>query len=864
MSSPNGSRPLPLLWLGPLIEPSGYADEARTFLLALEREGYEVAARDLRDGRIDPGMPPGQRRAVDRATRRPAPAGEGVHVYHIIPASMQPLNGEGPTVARTMFETDGLPYQWKERLIAVDEVWVPCDFNVDTFERGGLPRDRLHVLPETIDFDVFAPGAEPLRLHGLRGFSFLANFDFTDRKGWDLLLDAWAEAFDPDEDVCLVLKCLGLNGVEPGAIRERIDGYLNGRRTAPLVFSTEVLDVQSLARLYAACDAFVLATRGEGWGRPYMEAMAMGLPTIGSRWSGNLMFMHDGNSWLVDGTVVDVPESAQRHTVYYHGHRWFDPDRDALVAAMREVFRGGEAVRTRAAGARDELVARFGPAPTAARIAELTEGALERWRQRRSRPVACVWRGDGGSGHSLAVVNDGVIAALEAAGDVVVTRISPEGAPDALDVPGVAQQWPPRFAAPSSGPFVLYQPWEFGRVPSSWVDEIRCRVDEVWTPSASARQAFVDSGVAPELVHVVPNGVDLTRFAPDGPRRPLPTTKGTVFLFVGGLIHRKGVDVLLEAFGRAFTAGDDVALVFKAMGGRTFYRGSTQADLVEAFRARPGAPEVVLIEDEVPFGEIPAVYRAADVVVQAYRAEGFCLPALEALACGVPVVVTAGGPTDDFVSDACGWRVPSRRVPLPPGALPGTLELAGEGFVLEPDVAALAAALRGAADPAARAAKAERAREHAERFGWAAAAAAARQRLAALRGRTPVRRIAPAVVEGRRRLLLAALPDWRRSETWVPAVLAYAEAFTPDADTTLVLPAADDAGAFALVTRELGAAGVELDTLADIVLADPADLEPEALELAADAVICTNGRRPARAARVVPPEPAALRELLTV
>ena len=90
-----------------------------------------------------------------------------------------------------------------------------------------------------------------------------------------------------------------------------------------------------MPRLYAGADAFVLASRGEGWGRPWMEAMAMGLPTIGSRWSGTTMFMDDANSWLVDGEVVDVAESAQSHTPFYRGHRWFHPDREALAAALR-------------------------------------------------------------------------------------------------------------------------------------------------------------------------------------------------------------------------------------------------------------------------------------------------------------------------------------------------------------------------------------------------------------------------------------------------------------------------------------------------------------------------------------------------
>src|SRR5919198_3696348 len=93
-----------------------------------------------------------------------------------------------------------------------------------------------------------------------------------------------------------------------------------------------------------------------------------------------------------------------------------------------------------------------------------------------------------------------------------VELVATEALTSQTDAVGVASHWPPRFEAPSAGPFVLYQPWEFGRVPKSWVEEIRVKVDEVWTPSEASRQAYVTSGVAPELVHVVPNGVDLTRF----------------------------------------------------------------------------------------------------------------------------------------------------------------------------------------------------------------------------------------------------------------------------------------------------------------------------------------------------------------
>jgi glycosyltransferase involved in cell wall biosynthesis len=858
LASGSPQRVLPLVWSGAIDDPSGYADEARAYLLALEDAGYEIAVRDLRWTSASAGLTPRQREAVATARARPAPP-EFVAVYHLVPGVKLEPTGAGPTVIRTMFETDSLPAIWLSRLAEVDEVWVPCTFNLESFARAGVAPERLHRLPETLDFDLFRPsGREPEP----RPFTFLTSFDFTDRKGWDLLLDAWAKAFSPTDAVRLVLKCISLHGYSTDEIRERIDGRLGGRATAPIELNSTLLPMAELPGLYEAADAFVLASRGEGWVRPYMEAMAMGLPTIGTRWSGNLDFMHDGNSWLVDGEAVPVREGAQAHAaVFYAGQRWFEADRDSLVSALRAVAAGGPEVEARAGSARAELIERFGPAPSAARLVELTEGALSRWRERRARPVACAWRGDWGSIHSLAVVNEAIAGALDATGAANVTRRGTDGNPIHDERVGVAQQWPPVFEAPTSGPFVLYQPWEFGEIPAAWAETIRTRVDEVWTPSEYARQAFLAAGLAPELVHVVPNGVDLERFSPDGPAYPLPTAKATVFLFVGGTTYRKGTDLLLEAFATAFGAGDDVALVVKGFGSATLYRGQSADARIRELASRPDAPEIVLLDEELAFAQIPALYRAADCVVQPYRGEGFCLPALEALACGRPVIVTAGGPTDDFTSPACAWQVPSRRIPLPAGSLPGTLAPAGPGFLLEADLPALVDALREAADPALRAAKAAAARAQAERFSWPAAAARAGERLRALTGRRPIRLVEPAVLTERRRVLLTVDADWALPETWAPAVRAFAEAFSADDEVTMLLPGGpSELGP--LVERELAAAGAGADDVADLVIADPTDFDPESLALAADAFVCANGRQPARARRVVAAEAGALRTFL--
>lgn len=850
---------LPLLWLGALRDPSGYADEARAFLRALDGAGYRIAARELRWTDKTVELDDETSRLIREATARGTHPDDGAaRVYHLVPHPTIGFESGQANVLRTMFETDSMPASWQRCVLEADEVWVPSSFNVETFERGGVPRHRLHVLPGTLDFDTYAPGADPLEIDGLRGTVFLANFDFTDRKGWDVLLDAWADAFAPDDDVTLLLKLLSLHGDE-GELRGRVAHYIGGRATAPIVLESRVLSTAEMPRLYAAADAFVMPSRGEGWGRPYMEAMAMGLPTIGSRWSANLDFMHDGNSWLVDGRTIVVPATAQAHSPLYRGQRWFDPDRDALVAALREVAAGGEAVRARAAAARPELLERFGPEPIAVRVAELTRGAVERHTRGGGR-VSFVWRGQFGSGHSLGVVNDGLTAALEARDLAGRLRPASEG-PVGLAVPGIAHHWPPSFDAPSDGPFVLNQPWEYGRIPERWVEEIRRRVDEVWTPSAASRAAFVASGVDPGLVHVVPNGVELDRFHPAGERYPLPAAAATTFLFVGGAVARKGIDVLLAAWRSAFTAGDDVRLVIKAFGASGVYKDQSELAEIHALAADSAAAPVVLLDEDVPFAQLPSLYRAADVLVQPYRGEGFCLPALEALACGVPVIVTAGGPTDDFAPETAAWRVAADASPLAPDALPPAYRLTPGGFLLEPRVDALVAALREAAVPAMRAAKAAGARAAAELYSWDHAATVAAERLRVLAGRTPVRQLAHADVPGRKRVLLASFVDWERRESYAPVLGAYARAFDADADTTLVLPADDEDRALALALDALEHDGLDPAALADVALADPGQLEAVALELAADAVVCAIGTRRPRARLVVPPDAAALRHV---
>lgn len=365
-------------------------------------------------------------------------------------------------------------------------------------------------------------------------------------------------------------------------------------------------------------------------------------------------------------------------------------------------------------------------------------------------PVAPVvlWEGAVFRHHSLALVNRELCRALLGRGlDVWPVRVEPDefaaGQDPAwtalarrADAPPtgpvavrVRHRFPPDFTRRPGERLVLIQPWEFGAVPAHWARAIREHVDELWVPSEWVRQSFIAGGVPADRVVVIPNGVDPARFHPQAPPRALPTSKGFRFLFVGGALPRKGLDLLLEAFVGEFTGRDDVCLVLK---NHPFYGLPMRAAVDEARSAVTDPPEIVVLEDALAPEEMPGLYTAATCLVHPFRGEGFGLPILEAMACGRPVIVTDAGPVREFCPDDAGLFVPAARVSFADDRVEA-LPTVGRPWLAEPHLGALRRALRWAVrHPDELRRMGARGAEAARRFTWAAAAERAAARLAAL------------------------------------------------------------------------------------------------------------------------------------
>jgi len=222
-------------------------------------------------------------------------------------------------------------------------------------------------------------------------------------------------------------------------------------------------------------------------------------------------------------------------------------------------------------------------------------------------------------------------------------------------------------------------------------------------------------GAPRERLELVPSGVDPAFFSPGdraGARAALGLDDRPTLLFVGRIQPLKGLTVAVEALARLADRRTRLVVV----GGPSGLDGPVEMERVVALVDRLGLAERVLFVPPQPHHLLSSWYRAADVVVVPSRSESFGLVALEAAACGVPVVAAAVGGLRTLVDDGVsGFLVEDRD--------PASFARAVECVLADPGRAAWmgAEAARGS-----------------RRYSWSTTAARLRRSYADLAVRTPV------------------------------------------------------------------------------------------------------------------------------
>jgi GT2 family glycosyltransferase/glycosyltransferase involved in cell wall biosynthesis len=388
---PLRSPPAGIGWWGPLHGRSGYASAGRGLVAAARAAGRPVRllpadAEEVADlaHLLDPG---------------PADFFPGLWVLHHSPVLP---DGSGvwdrlaatlgqPFVGATCFEAEGLPPGWAEACRAAVEVWVPSAFNRRTFAAAGVDPERLHAVPYPVDCAVYSPGPPRSREGPV---TFAAVFEWTWRKGWDVLLRAWVEEFEPSEPVRLrILTYHGRGTLGQGNVARQAADFLVALGHDPdavpdIELILDPVPVAALVDFYREADALVLPTRGEGAGMPVLEAMACGTPVIATAWGGHEELMSDELAFPVEvERMVEASPQLVRDNPVYAGQWLAEPSVASLRRQLRRVAEDPDEASRRAAAALAVVRERFGIAAAAAAIEARLEALLGP--VRRGRVPAC-------------------------------------------------------------------------------------------------------------------------------------------------------------------------------------------------------------------------------------------------------------------------------------------------------------------------------------------------------------------------------------------------------------------------------------------------------------------------------------------
>eukprot|EP00940_MAST-03C_sp_MAST-3C-sp2_P000097 g97.t1 len=373
-------------WYAPFFSGGGYSSEAIDFALGLIRSGrlrkfkivqFAEPAKNI----YYRGLKDRTRSHLLAAMRRTdVPLAGSIAICHSTPDVFYPGAAFGwdrvpcpppeasIRIARTMYETDRVPLDWVPKLNAMDEIWVPSAYHVDTFSRSGVDARILRVVPESVDTEIFDPmsvtqsNISTFLPPASPSFTFLSVFKFEPRKNWRGLLRAFLSEFRAEEEVRLVIKTSEFHNNGQAIRRQILDFSVDGvsreelhARKKQVVVITKSISRLELVSLYKESNAFVLPSRGEGWGRPHAEAMAMGLPSIATNFSGNTAFMkHMENSLL-----IAVEKLVRRDPSDSEGHMWAEPSIDHLRSLMRWCVENRDEAEALGRRARKTMVREF-------------------------------------------------------------------------------------------------------------------------------------------------------------------------------------------------------------------------------------------------------------------------------------------------------------------------------------------------------------------------------------------------------------------------------------------------------------------------------------------------------------------------
>lgn len=186
-------------------------------------------------------------------------------------------------------------------------------------------------------------------------------------------------------------------------------------------------------------------------------------------------------------------------------------------------------------------------------------------------------------------------------------------------------------------------------IPKEWVKQANM-MDEIWVPSSFNVETFKNSGVKTPI-HVIPLGIDPNYYNVNIKNYKQHDKYTFLSIFEWG--ERKAPEVLLKAFSKAFSKKDDVILICKIFNNDGSI--NVEHEIEKMNLPKDGAEIIFLYNTRIADYQMSCLYRSADCFVLPTRGEGWGMPILEAMACGLPTIATGWSAQTDFFNNNNGY-----------------------------------------------------------------------------------------------------------------------------------------------------------------------------------------------------------------
>jgi len=194
--------------------------------------------------------------------------------------------------------------------------------------------------------------------------------------------------------------------------------------------------------------------------------------------------------------------------------------------------------------------------------------------------------------------------------------------------------------------------------------------ETIVTPSSWSAIGFSNAGISEERIKVIPHGIEPSIFYPEENglvnqcRKKLGIGESDfVILSLGAMTENKGIDILLLAYAILKKKYHHIRLILKDQS--NLYGSGPTNELRSFITKNPKVfsqfvrSGIILISDNLSTDMLRTLYSSVQCYASPYRAEGFNMTPLEAAACGVPIIITDGGSTEEYAHKSFAIKISS-------------------------------------------------------------------------------------------------------------------------------------------------------------------------------------------------------------